>query len=347
MLLTPLIIKPVDTQLTVALRQKIDQKTKPLGALGQLEALALQIGLIQGSLHPSLNRPSLTIFAGDHGLTKAGVSQYPSEVTPQMVFNFIRCGAATNVFAKQNGFALQVVDAGVNYDFDATLDILHKKLGHGTANSLIEPAMSRDQVLQGLEIGRAITAAEIALGSNVIAVGEMGIGNTSVAALLTHFLAGLPIHLCTGRGTGLNDEGLTKKTAILEMVAKRVGDGPHNIIDLLAEVGGFEVVMMVGAILGAAEKGVIILIDGFIATAALAAAIQIDPAVRGYAVFGHQSQECGHPYLLKFLDATPLLALNLRLGEGSGAVLAYPLLQAACGFLNSMASFEEAGVTGH
>ena len=335
-----------DQALAPALRHKIDRKTKPLGALGQLEALALQIGLIQQSLTPSLRRPSLTIFAADHGLARAGVSAYPAEVTPQMVHNFLAGGAATNIFARQHGFALQVVDAGVNSDFAAGLPLRHEKIAHGTANCLEGPAMSHEQVLHCLETGRRIAHEEIAKGSNVLAFGEMGIGNTSCATLLAHFLATLPIAPCTGRGTGLDDAGLLRKVAILEAVAARVGPGPHQLLDVLAEVGGFEVVMMTGAMLGAAEKRAVIIVDGFIASAALLAAMHIAPAVREYAVFGHRSQEGGHPLLLAHLNATPLLQLDLRLGEGSGAVLAWPLLQAACGFLNEMASFEEAGVCG-
>ena len=334
-----------DPALTPALRQKIDRKTKPLGALGQLETLALQIGLLQQSLTPSLQRPSLTIFAADHGLARAGVSAYPAEVTPQMVHNFLAGGAATNIFARQHGFALQVVDAGVNCDFPSDLPLRHEKLGYGTANALETAAMSKAQVIQGLASGRRIAHEEAAKGSNVLAFGEMGIGNTSSATLLTHLLAGLPIAPSTGRGTGLDDAGLARKIATLEAVAARVGPGPHEVLDILAEVGGFEVVMMTGAMLGAAEKGALIIIDGFIASAALLAAMHIAPAVRDYAVFGHRSQEGGHPLLLDYLHATPLLQLDLRLGEGSGAVLAWPLLQAACGFLNEMASFEDAGVS--
>ena len=334
-----------DNAILPALRHAIDRKTKPIGALGQLEALALQIGWVQQTLSPELKRPSLTIFAADHGLARAGVSAYPAEVTPQMVFNFLAGGAATNSFARQNGFAFLVVDAGVNFDFSADLPLRHEKVAHGTANCLEGPAMSREQALRCLETGRRIAQEEVAQGSNVLAFGEMGIGNTSTATLLSHLLADLPIAACTGRGTGLDDEGLTRKVATLQAVAERVGPGPHDALTVLAEVGGFEVAMMTGAMLGSAEKGALILVDGFIATAALLAAMQIAPAVRDYAVFGHRSQEGGHPLLLAYLKATPLLQLDLRLGEGSGAVLAFPLLQAACGFLNEMASFESAGVS--
>lgn len=343
-LLANFILNAPDTALTAAIRHKIDRKTKPLGALGQLEALALQIGLVQQTLTPQLQRPSLIIFAADHGLASAGVSAYPPQVTPQMVLNFLAGGAATNCFARQHGFALQVVDAGVNADLSAQPSLRHEKLGFGTANALEGPAMSREQVLRGLETGRRIAHEEVAKGSNALAFGEMGIGNTSCATLISHLLAGLPLAASTGRGTGLDDAGLAHKITILQAVVARVGTGPHDVLSVLAEVGGFEVVMMVGAMLGAAEKNALVLVDGFIASAALLAAVHIAPAVRSYAVFGHRSQEGGHPLLLAHLHATPLLQLDLRLGEGSGAVLAWPLLQAACGFLNEMASFEEAGV---
>lgn len=343
-LLANLSLNAPDTALTAALRHKIDRKTKPLGALGQLETLALQIGLVQQSLTPQLRRPSLTIFAADHGLASAGVSAYPPQVTPQMVLNFLAGGAATNGFARQHGFVLQVVDAGVNANLSAQQSLRHEKLGLGTANALQGPAMSPEQVLRGLETGRRIAHEEVANGSNVLAFGEMGIGNTSSATLLCHLLADLPLAACTGRGTGLDDAGLAHKVAVLQAVVARVGPGPYDVLRILTEVGGFEVVMMVGAMLGTAEKGALILVDGFIASAALLAAQHIAPAVRAYAVFGHCSKEGGHPLLLAHLNATPLLQLDLRLGEGSGAVLAWPLLQAACGFLNEMASFEEAGV---
>ncbi|GIZ11661.1 nicotinate-nucleotide--dimethylbenzimidazole phosphoribosyltransferase [Pseudomonas sp. NCCP-436] len=338
-------ISAPDSAILTALRHKIDRKTKPLGALGQLEALALQIGWVQQTLSPELRRPSLTIFAADHGLTRVGVSLYPAEVTAQMVYNLLAGGAATNSFARQHGFAFQVVDAGVNFDFPNDLPLRHEKIAHGTANCLEGPSMSHEQALQCLETGRRIAHEEVAQGSNVLAFGEMGIGNTSIATLLSHLLTNLPIAACTGRGTGLDDEGLARKVAILQAVAERVGPGPHDALTVLAEVGGFEVAMMTGAMLGTAEKGALILVDGFIATAALLTAMQIAPAVRDYAVFGHRSQEGGHPLLLAHLQATPLLQLGLRLGEGSGAVLAWPLLQAACGFLNEMASFESAGVS--
>lgn len=331
--------------LKAALQHKIDHKTKPLGALGQLEEIALRLGLIQQTLTPSLNRPALVIFAADHGLAASGVSLYPPEVTAQMVYNFLNGGAATNVFARQQGFALQVVDAGVNTDFPKDLPIHHAKLGYGTANCLHQPAMTREQVVAALETGRQIAHQQVACGSNILAFGEMGIGNTSAAALITHLLTDIPLADCTGRGTGLDDEGLARKQAILQQVVYRLGDQPRDVLTVLSEVGGFEVVMMTGAMLGAAEKGAAVIVDGFIATAALLAAMKIAPAVRDYVFFGHCSQEGGHAHLLAYLQARPLLQLELRLGEGSGAVLAYSLLQAACGFLNEMASFEEAGVS--
>lgn len=334
-----------DHRLQPALQARIDQKTKPLGALGRLESLALQIGLVQGSLTPQLQRPVVMVFAGDHGIVEEGVSPYPQAVTQQMVMNFLAGGAGINVFARQHGMAVRVVDAGVNHVFASHPQLIDAKVAMGTRNFAREPAMTEAQCRQALESGANLVAQEVAAGSNVLAFGEMGIGNTSTATLLSHLLADLPIAACTGRGTGLDDDGLARKVATLQAVAERVGPGPHDALTALAEVGGFEVAMMTGAMLGAAEKGALILVDGFIATAALLTAMRIAPAVRDYAVFGHRSQEGGHPLLLAHLNASPLLQLDLRLGEGSGAVLAWPLLQAACGFLNEMASFESAGVS--
>lgn len=331
--------------LASTLQQKIDQKTKPPGALGMLESLALQVGLIQQSLAPQLRRPSLLVFAADHGVANAGVSPYPQAVTAQMVLNFLRGGAAINVFARQHGFVLRVVDAGVNYDFGTEADLINAKVGLGTKNLLTEPAMSLEQVRQALERGAEIAREEIAAGSNVLVFGEMGIGNTSAASCLMSVLCDLPIELCVGRGTGLDDAGLMRKTAVLKQALETHALNGADVIEVLAAVGGFEIAMMAGAMLAAAEQKVVLLIDGFIATAALLAASKLHPEILHYCVFGHCSGEAGHRLLLDYLKAEPLLDVGLRLGEGTGAVLAYPLLQAAVNFLNEMASFESAGIS--
>lgn len=338
-------IHPPATQLQPVLQAKIDGKTKPLGALGRLERLARQIGLIQETPTPQLRNPVMLVFAGDHGIAQFGVSPFPQEVTRQMVLNFIAGGAAINVFARQNGMAVRVVDAGVNYDFGGIAGLVNAKIGMGTRNFLQEPAMTVQQCQAAIEKGVALAVQEITNGSNVLGFGEMGIGNTSSAAILTSKLCGLPLKQCVGRGTGLDDAGLQRKHALLaEAVARHdVGDDP---LAVLATFGGFEIAMMTGAMLGAAEKGALLLIDGYITTSALLVAVCLNPSVKDYCVFAHESGEPGHARQLAWMGVEPLLSLDMRLGEGTGAALAYPLMQAAVNFLNEMASFESAGVSG-
>lgn len=329
-----------------ALLDKINTKTKPLGALGLLESLALQIGLVQDTLSPELSRPALLVFAGDHGVVNAGVSPYPQAVTAQMVLNFLRGGAAINVFARQHGFAMRVVDAGVNHVFDDHADLVNAKVAMGTQNFLIEPAMTLAQCEQALDAGAALTLQEIEAGSNVLAFGEMGIGNTSAASCLMSVLCDIPIAQCVGRGTGVDDAGLAKKTAVLAQALQQHGAlNRQDALQVLATFGGFEIAMMTGAMLGAAQQQALLLIDGFIATAALLVAARLQPQILDYCVFAHCSGEAGHQRLLAEFGAKPLLDAGLRLGEGTGAVLAYPLVVAAVNFLNEMASFESAGVS--
>lgn len=331
--------------LKVDLQQKIDLKTKPTGALGLLETIAMQIGLIQNTLTPNLSQPTMLVFAGDHGIAESGVSPYPQAVTAQMVLNFINGGAAINVFCKQNGIKLHVIDAGVNYEFDAKMPLSHCKIGFGTANFLEQTAMSEAQCEQALTVGASIANKEIAQGCNIMAFGEMGIANTSSASCLMSVLCHLPIEECVGRGTGLDDAGLLKKTTLLKQaIAFHQLEG-SDPIKALHTFGGYEIAMMVGAMLGAAEKRTILLIDGFIASAALLVASKLHPAILDYCIFAHCSDENAHRQLLNYLGAKPLLDMGLRLGEGTGAALAYPLVQAAVNFLNDMASFESAGVS--
>jgi nicotinate-nucleotide--dimethylbenzimidazole phosphoribosyltransferase len=339
-------LSPPDRALEKALWHKVDRKTKPPGALGRLEALAVQIGLIQQSLTPQLCQPQLLVFAGDHGAARAGISAYPPEVTWQMVENFLAGGAAINVFARQNGLALSVVDAGVAHEFEEQDGLISVKIAAGTANYLDAPAMTPAQCQEALETGAGIVMGLAAAGCNVVAFGEMGIGNTASAALLTHCLTGLPLAECVGRGTGLDDAGLARKQAMLETALARYraaggGDDPQAV---LAEFGGFEIAMMVGAMLAAAEMRMLLLIDGFIVGSAALTAARLAPALPDYCVFCHRSAEAGHAAQLAALQAEPLLDLGLRLGEGTGAALAWPLVQAAVNFLNEMASFESAGV---
>jgi nicotinate-nucleotide--dimethylbenzimidazole phosphoribosyltransferase len=343
--MTTIQISALNKALQPALTHKINQKTKPLGALGRLEEIALQIGLIQQTLSPQLNKPTMLVFAGDHGIANSGVSPFPQAVTAQMVLNFLGGGAAINVFARQNGFALRVIDAGVNHAFEAHPDLINAKIAMSTANFLYEPAMTQTQCEQVLTQGASLARQEIAAGCNVLGFGEMGIGNTSSASCLMSVLCGLPIEDCVGRGTGLDDAGLRDKTNILKQAVQHHALNGQDAIQTLATFGGFEIAMMVGAMLSAAEQKAVLLIDGFIATSALLVAAKIQPNIVDYCVFAHCSNENAHRSMLNHLGAKPLLDLGMRLGEGTGAALVYPLVLAAVNFLNEMASFESAGVS--
>lgn len=337
-------LTPPDPRLAPLLQQRIDEKTKPPGALGRLESLALQIGLIQGSQRPDIRQPQVVVFAGDHGAARAGVSAFPQDVTWQMVENFLQGGAAINVFCRQFGLGLSVVDAGVNHDFGKRPGLVDAKLRKSTHNYLETPAMSPDEAQQALARGRKLAHDLAGNGCNLLGLGEMGIGNTASASLITHCLTGQPLADVVGRGTGLDDAGLARKRALLEQAMAR-GGRPATPLEVLAEYGGFEIAMMAGAMLGAAERRMLVLVDGFIVTSALLVAHALAPAVLPYCVFAHRSQEAGHRIQLQHLNADPLMDLDLRLGEGTGAALAYPLIQAAVGFLNDMASFSAAGVS--
>lgn len=325
------------------LKQKIDLKTKPLGSLGLLEDLAMQIGLIQDTLTPELKNPALMVFAADHGLTAEGISPFPKDVTWQMVMNFVAGGAAINVFCRQNGINLKVVDAGVDFDFPSGVPVVDAKVARGTRNMRVEPAMTANECAAAIQKGRELVRAEAAKGCNIIGFGEMGIGNTSASSLLMHRFLGIPVEECTGSGTGMYGDQLSHKVRILKEVAEKYN--PSTAAETLATFGGLEIAMMVGAMLEAAEQRMILLIDGFIATAAALTAIEMNADVRKNCVFCHSSNERGHKLMLEKLDAKPMLQLDLRLGEGTGAALALPLVQAAVNFLNEMASFEAAGVS--
>jgi nicotinate-nucleotide--dimethylbenzimidazole phosphoribosyltransferase len=341
-----------DDALQKKLQHRIDNKTKPLGALGQLEDIALRIGLLQDTTHPVLNRPHIVVFAGDHGIAGTGlVNPYPQAVTAQMVLNFVRGGAAINVFCRQNGLGLTVVDAGVNYDFgpDQTGDrLLSKKIAFGTNNYLQGPAMNSSQSFEAVEAGRAVVATLAAEGCNSVGFGEMGIGNTSSASLIMSYIMQIAVGDCVGRGTGVNDEQLERKKATLEQVQRRyyptIAASP-DASTILQCVGGFEIAMLTGAYLEAAEQKMVILVDGFISTAALLLARLSNPSILDNCIFSHCSGESGHLKMLEYLGARPLLQLGMRLGEGTGAALAFPFVRAAVNFLEEMASFESAGVS--
>ncbi len=342
--MTSFLISSVSSALNDDLQQKIDAKTKPPGSLGRLETLALQVGRIQNTLTPEVKNPTILVFAGDHGITEEGVSPYPQEVTTQMVLNFLNGGAAINVFCNQHNLHLYVVDAGVKVDLPEHPELIVAKIGRGTKNFAQQPAMSAEECEQALNKGAELSRTLPDTECNVIGFGEMGIGNTSSAAALMQRYTGLPLEDCVGKGTGLDDSGLARKRGILQKALNLHGriQDQHAV---LATYGGFEIAMMVGAMLESAVLERILLIDGFIASSAFLAAFKIVPEIQEYAVFTHQSDEQGHSEMLNYLQAEPLISLGMRLGEGTGAAVAFPLLQSAVAFLNEMASFESAGVS--
>jgi nicotinate-nucleotide--dimethylbenzimidazole phosphoribosyltransferase len=328
-------------ELATRLQQLLDNKTKPVGSLGRIEALAQHIGLILGSETPELKAPQLVVFAADHGLAARGVSAYPSEVTWQMVQNFLAGGAAVSVLARQHGMGLTVVDCGVAHTFDPQPGLVISKVALGTADSLEGSAMSEAQARVALASGAALVRE---LPGNALLLGEMGIGNTSAAALLLARLCGLDVADCTGAGTGLDEPAVQRKISVLRQVLHRHADAREPLA-VLAAMGGFEIASIVGAILQAASQRRVIVVDGFIVSAAVLVASRLQPAVLQRCVFAHRSGERGHALMLAHLKAQPLLDLGLRLGEGSGAALAWPLLVSACALLREMASFEVAGVS--
>jgi len=347
----PTLANLFDAPLTAALQSTLDNKTKPQGSLGRLESLALQIGQILGTTAPVLEAPQMVVFAADHGLTARGISAFPSDVTWQMVENFLAGGAAVSVLSKQNGIALTVVDCGVKHDFLSGLPAGSTRPGLqvrkvpgaelGTADSSVGPAMTADQCTAAIAHGMALVKG---LPGNALLLGEMGIGNTSAASLLLSRIAGLDIAVCTGAGTGLDAPAVQRKTEVLrEVLAKHA----HAVepLDVLAAMGGFEIATMVGAVLQAAQERRVIVVDGFIASSAVVVAHALQPLVLQACVFAHRSGERGHEFMLQHLGVQALLDLGLRLGEGSGAALCWPLLQSACTILREMASFASAGVS--
>ncbi|PTO69469.1 nicotinate-nucleotide--dimethylbenzimidazole phosphoribosyltransferase [Vibrio splendidus] len=346
----------LDTQYSQYIQHRIDQKTKPLGALGLLEKVAHQLALIQSQgkeaavEHIELNKPSIIIFAGDHGIADEGVSIAPSAVTQQMVLNFLSGGAAINCFCTVNNIDITVVDTGILLPVESDSDMLiFQRLGTRTNNFANEAAMSLETVERGIELGTELVSRTISNGTNIIMFGEMGIGNTSSASAILSALANRTAVECVGLGTGINNEQLARKVAVVEQgVARCKGLDLKEVKDIkevLVQVGGYEIVQMVGGFLGAYQNRTPVLVDGFIVSVAAYVATLIEPNCRDYMIFAHRSEESGHKILLELLDAEPLLDLGLRLGEGTGAALAMPIIRAAAEFYNNMASFESAGVT--
>lgn len=347
-------ISPISTEYDVLIQNNIDQKTKPVGSLGQLELLALQCARIQFSRSPEkasaqallgLTQPNLIVFAGDHGVASQGVSIAPSEVTAQMVANFAQGGAAINVFCRQLGWAFSIVDSGILTAPDPLLNVIDHRLGSGTQAINSAPAMTLEQVNKGFSLAKTLIQDHVKKGCNIIAFGEMGIGNTTSASAIMSAIMDVSAQESVGKGTGITPEALTIKQQVIEQALTLHHENLVDPLHVLACLGGFEIVSLTGAMLAAAEAKIMIVVDGFICTAAAMLAIQINPHAKDYMVFAHCSGEQGHTKMLAWLKVSPLLNLGLRLGEGSGAALALPLVQASVAFYNEMASFAQAEVT--
>lgn len=333
-----------DQAIVPALQRKIDNLAKPKGSLGRLEELAVQIGTIQQTLSPVLKKPHHIVFAADHGIITEGVSFSAPEVTAQQIHNFLKGGAGINFFARQHHFTLKVVDCGVNADFGFLPGLIDRKIRKGTENYLHGPAMTTAELDQAIAIGAEMTEQAFHDGSNIISFGELGMANTSASSIWTAAFTGLPLKACTGAGSGLDRQGIEHKCQVLSQAMENYrGDG--SPADLIRWFGGFEMVAAVGGMLRAAELGMLILVDGFIMTNCLLAAHQLHPEILAYCIFGHQGDEAGHKLVLDALHARPLLHLGLRLGEGTGALCAYPIIESAVRMINEMSSFQAAAVT--
>ena len=340
-------IEKIDERLRSDIQAKIDNLNKPKGSLGRLESLAMQIALIQQTLSPSLSHPCHLLLGGDHGIEREGVSVSPREVTWQQMINFSRGGGGVNMFCRQHGFDLKIVDVGVDYDLSPYPAILNRKIARGTRNFLHEPAMSKEQYEAALTVGADLVDNCQKQGCQIICIGEMGIANTSPSSIWMHLFTGIPLKECIGAGAGLNSEGIRHKYEILSQAVANYQSVTHQATPEtpLAYFGGFEMVAAIGAILRAAELHLIILIDGFIITACALAACQLYPAVKDYMIFTHCGDENGHHRMLESLQAKPLLRLGMRLGEGTGALCAFPIVDSAVRMINEMNNFDNAHIT--
>lgn len=333
-------ITPLDNQLRTAIQQKIDDLNKPKGSLGRLESLAMQVCLIQQSLSPTLANPYHLLFGGDHGIEREGVSVSPREVTWQQMINFTHGGGGVNMFCRQHGFNLKIIDVGVDYDLSEYSAILNKKIARGTNNFLYGPAMTEEQFDKALQVGIDMVDEVNKLGSRIISIGEMGIANTSPSSIWMHLFTGIPLQTCIGAGAGLDSEGIRHKYNVLKASLDN-----FNNSSPLSYFGGFEMIAALGAMLRAAELRLTILIDGFIMTACALAACHYFPTAKQYMIFTHCGDENGHSRMLDFLHAEPLLRLGLRLGEGTGALCAFPIVDSAVRMMNEMNNFENANIT--
>lgn len=337
-------IEKTNRALAAELQEKIDDLTKPKGSLGRLEELAVQIGCIQQTLSPTITNPQNIIYGGDHGIAAEGISFSPPELTPQMVFNFIEGGAGINFFARQHNIGMKVVDSGINYDFENLQELIDLKIRKGTRNYLYEAAMTEEEFNLSIERGASVVEMCHREGTNIVSFGEMGIGNTSSSSMWMTCLTGIPLDKCVGAGSGFDSEGVKRKYSILKQALDNYsGDGLD--LDYIRYFGGYEMVMAVGGMLKAAELKMVILIDGFIMTNCILAASRICPEVLEYAIFTHQGDEAGHKLILDYLGARPLINFGLRLGEGSGALCAYPLIESSVRMINEMSTWKKASVT--
>jgi len=333
-------IKRPNREVLQGLQKHLDNLTKPPGSLGRLEELARAFGLMRGSTKLVLQKRTIFTFAADHGVSRAGVSAYPREVTAQMVFNFLRGGAAINVLCRHYGIENVVVDVGVDYDFPELTGLVRKKIGRGTRNFLEAPAMTEDEAIRSIETGLGL-----AQGYDLVGTGEMGIGNTTSSAAILAAISGLPAEEVVGRGTGVDDTRLRHKTDVIRDALARHKPDPKNALDVLTKVGGFEIGAIAGLILGAASRRIPIVVDGFISGAGALIATGLEPASREYLFFSHLSRERAHRGMLDFLDARPILDLDLCLGEGTGAAIAMDIIAASVRIYNEMATFESASVS--
>ncbi|MGQ7870186.1 nicotinate-nucleotide--dimethylbenzimidazole phosphoribosyltransferase [Sunxiuqinia sp. sy24] len=326
-----------------AIQDKLDNKAKPVGSLGRLESLAIQVALIQNSLTPKLSNPVMLTVAADHGITAEGVSPCPVEITWQQVHNFLAGGGGIGLLSRIYGMDLHVVDAGVNYDFRSHHKLIDAKVAKGSRNFLHEPAMTKEECMQAFNNGRKIVASFHNQGTNIIGFGEMGIGNTTPASALMSIICKLPVEDCVGPGAGLNREGVLNKYRVIEQAIQKHGIS-DSALDNLARFGGFEIATIAGGMVEAAVRRMVILVDGFITTAGLLVAQELNRRVLDYCIFSHVSNEQGHQKMLAYMNADPLLSFGLRLGEGTGAALVYPMVQGAVAVLSEMTSFDEAQV---
>ena len=347
-------IPPVDLRLSEAIEQKIDNLNKPKGSLGRLETLARQICLVQQTLSPTLSHPCHLLLGGDHGIEREGVSISPREVTWQQMVNFTHGGGGVNMFCRQHGFELHIIDMGVDHDLTTVEGIENHKIAPGTANFLHGPAMTEQQYWQAIKTGASLVDDCAREGCNIICIGEMGIANTSPSSIWMSLFGNIPLGECIGAGAGLDDEGIRHKRLILNQAVKRyleweklsaTKDEQEKIRHAIRYFGGFEMVGAIGAMLRAAEQQMLVMVDGFIMTACMLAASHLYPAILDYAFFGHCGDESGHQRMLALMNAKPLLHLGLRLGEGTGALCAYPIIESAVRMINEMNNFDHANIT--